>query len=225
LTFNLPHYQPEDYAYFITTRLTGTIPKIVFEKIKNEYEQNLKHLDGYKCSKTKKEKYRELQKTKFNKYEKILDTCKYGHKWLGDSKVAKIVDQAFHYYDGAKYDLIAYTILPNHIHLVIFPIVERKSSFAQKDINNQYIQNESGDSFYILSKIMQDIKKFTAKEANKVLNRKGKFWQNENYDHVVRDEQELRRIVKYILNNPVKAGLCEVADEWKWNYFNAKYLI
>ena len=72
---------------------------------------------------------------------------------------------------------------------------------------------------------MQDIKKFTAREANKVLDRKGKFWQHESYDHVVRDQKELREIVKYILNNPVKAGLCEDIDKWKWNYFNPKYFI
>ncbi|NOX65046.1 MAG: hypothetical protein GXO85_04420 [Chlorobi bacterium] len=221
---NLPHYLPEGYAYFITTRLAGTIPKVIYEKIKREYEQGLEMISSLKNNKIQRNKYHELQRINFTKYENILDDCKYGHKWLGENRIAQIVNDALHYYDGKRYDLISFTIMPNHIHLVLFPIVERKSSFAQskgKDIDSQ---NESGDSFYILSKIMQDIKKYTSREANKILKRKGKFWQHESYDHVVRDQKELRRIVKYILNNPVKAGLCEDIDEWEWNYFNPKYL-
>lgn len=219
---NLPHYQPEGYAYFITTRLAGTIPKVVYEKIKSEYEQGLKMLSSFKNDKTKKDKYRELNRKNFMKYEKILDTCKYSHKWLGDKRIANVLKDSLHHRDGNLFDLIAYNIMPNHIHLVIYPIVERKASFAQ--IREEDIKSDSGESLYIVSKIMQDFKKYTTREANKILKRKGKFWQHESYDHVVRDQKELRRIVKYILNNPVKAGLSKNIDKWEWNYFNPKYL-
>ena len=51
-----------------------------------------------------------------------------------------------------------------------------------------------------------------------MLGRSGAFWQHENYDHVVRDEAELNRIVAYVLDNPVRAGLAQSREEWKWSY-------
>jgi len=58
-----------------------------------------------------------------------------------------------------------------------------------------------------------------------VLNRSGTFWQHESYDHVVRGDKELIRIAEYVLNNPVKAGLCERWEDWKWNYCNIKLMV
>ncbi len=55
-------------------------------------------------------------------------------------------------------------------------------------------------------------------KANKILNRKGAFWQHESYDHVVRDGNELERIINYVLHNPVRAGLVSSRDQWKWSY-------
>jgi REP-associated tyrosine transposase len=65
---------------------------------------------------------------------------------------------------------------------------------------------------------MKSIKGYTAREANRVLGRKGNFWEPENYDHYVRDATEYERIVRYVLNNPVKAGLVSHWQEWVWNY-------
>jgi len=65
---------------------------------------------------------------------------------------------------------------------------------------------------------MSSLKGPTAREANLVLGRSGAFWQHENYDHVVRDEAELNRIVAYVLDNPVRAGLAQSCEEWKWSY-------
>ena len=65
---------------------------------------------------------------------------------------------------------------------------------------------------------MRSLKGRTVREANLVLGRRGAFWQHENYDHVVRDEAELGRIVTYVLGNPVKAGLAARREEWEWSY-------
>ncbi len=65
---------------------------------------------------------------------------------------------------------------------------------------------------------MQSFKGYTAHKANRLLCRKEAFWQHESYDHWVRDENELARIVKYIINNPVKAGLVEHWEDWPWTY-------
>ena len=69
-----------------------------------------------------------------------------------------------------------------------------------------------------LSAIMQSLKGYTARKINLPLGRSGTFWEEESYDHVVRDEAEFARIVSYVLNNPVKAGLVQDWQEWKWSY-------
>jgi putative transposase len=67
--------------------------------------------------------------------------------------------------------------------------------------------------------MMRSLKGRTARYANLVPGRRGTFWQHENYDHVVRDEAELGRIIAYVLGNPVKAGLARTLAEWQWSYF------
>ncbi len=71
---------------------------------------------------------------------------------------------------------------------------------------------------------MESIKKFSARTCNKLLNRTGKpFWQHESYDRLVRDRDELYRIIAYVLDNPIKAGLCENHKDWKWSYIKPAY--
>jgi len=65
---------------------------------------------------------------------------------------------------------------------------------------------------------MHNIQRNSANHADKVLGRTGAFWQHENYDHFARDEKELERIIKYVLHNPVEAGLTNDWSKWKWSY-------
>ena len=69
---------------------------------------------------------------------------------------------------------------------------------------------------------MHSLKSYTSNECNKILKRTGSFWQHESYDHVVRNEEELNRIIHYTLNNPIKAKLVDNPEDWKWSY--CKYL-
>ena len=69
-----------------------------------------------------------------------------------------------------------------------------------------------------LSKIMHSIKSFTAHEINKALNRTGKVWQDENYDRVLRNEEEFLEKLNYIANNPIKSNLAERHEDYKWLY-------
>jgi REP element-mobilizing transposase RayT len=69
-----------------------------------------------------------------------------------------------------------------------------------------------------LDVILHSLKSWTASEANTLLNRTGQFWQHESYDHVVRSGEEFDRIVNYVLQNPVKAGLVTNWQEWRWNW-------
>jgi putative transposase len=105
-----------------------------------------------------------------------------------------------HYRHGRVYDLDTFCIMANHVHVLFTPL-------AKPD-----------GSYFALSAIMQSLKGYTARQANKLLNREGQFWQHESYDHIVRDAAELQRIRQYILYNPVKAGLVDNPEEWLWSY-------
>ena len=71
-----------------------------------------------------------------------------------------------------------------------------------------------------MTKILKSLKWYTGVECNKILRRSGSFWQHESYDHIIRSEDELLKIVEYVLLNPVKAGLVEKLEDWKWSYFD-----
>ncbi len=71
---------------------------------------------------------------------------------------------------------------------------------------------------------MKNIKSYTAKEANKILGRSGKFWQNESYDRVIRDEKELENKIKYTIYNPVKSGLVSDWKHWPYTYCKPEFI-
>ena len=75
-----------------------------------------------------------------------------------------------------------------------------------------------------LARIMHSLKGYTAGEANKVLKRSGQLWQHESYDHWVRDDEELERIVDYIAHNPVKAKLVEEPHQWFFSSTHDRFL-
>jgi REP element-mobilizing transposase RayT len=104
--------------------------------------------------------------------------------------------------------------MSNHVHTVFSPFL------AEKDLGE--ILSPAGLVFMSknppLDAIMKSLKGYSAWEANRALGRKGTFWEQESYDHVVRDDAEFRRIVNYVLNNPVKAGLVKDWRQWKWSY-------
>lgn len=65
---------------------------------------------------------------------------------------------------------------------------------------------------------MKSIKGISAREVNKILNQKGGFWQSESYDHIVRDEDEFEKIIKYVIYNPVKDKLLDDWQDWEHTY-------
>jgi REP element-mobilizing transposase RayT len=103
------------------------------------------------------------------------------------------VFHAIRFFDDKKYELHASVVLDDHVHMIINPT----------------------DT---LSKIMHSIKSFTAHEINKMSNRKGKVWQDESHDRVIRSEGELLEKINYIANNPIKADLATVYEEYRWLY-------
>lgn len=203
---NLPHFQPPDGTFFVTFRLLNSLPENVWLALKKKYEDGLKVI-GHLSPPKKHDEFKKLQRQHFRDFEAYLDNCQYGPRWLETPTVAEIVKEALHHRDGRVYLLLCYTIMPNHVHAVFKP-------------NSGSLPSVSKHPVYPVTYILENLKKWTGKEANKALHRRGRFWQHESYDHVVRDEKELGRIVQYILNNPVKGGLVEKWENWPWSYVN-----
>lgn len=131
--------------------------------------------------------------------DRYLDMTRKGPMFLRRPEVAASITQGLA--RGAEmgfYELRAFVVMPNHVHILFHPHRE-------------------------VSRVLQWIKGSTAREANQVLARTGKpFWQRESYDHWVRNEQQFKRIVCYIENNPVKAGLAINASQYPWSSASGK---
>lgn len=196
----LPHYQPEGAIFFITTRLKNSLPKSIVEKLRLEKIKANEELVKISEQKDYYQRWYEEQRRYFGKWDAALDNSPLSDNWLSNPRIAKIVQDSLHYFNGQRYELDAYCIMPNHVHIVLQPL------------------EKSENVFYSLTSIMHSIKRFTAKEANKLLGRTGSFWQPETYDHIVRDDSELLRIILYVINNPVKAGLVDNWVDWDWTY-------
>jgi len=144
------------------------------------------------------------------KFESVLDGGSCGPLGLQDERLADQVAESLHYRDGNAYRLDAFSIMPNHVHVVFKPLPKKDSAPP--------CPNEVGEAYHSLATIMQSLKGYTAHECNRLLQREGEFWAHESYDHFVRDNEEWQRIVEYVLKNPVKAGFVKERRQWKWNY-------
>lgn len=206
----LPHWYMPGAAHFVTYRLAGTLPANVVGKLKAEKERVLANRPIESSS---VENRRQVHKLLFAKYEHYLDTQQQHINWLRQPRIAAVIRSNLYHHHGSKYHLMSYCVMPNHVHVLLLPmpnsIVERGEEGAV---------GETEDSKSPLSSIMHSLKSFTANKANRLLGRTGKFWQPESYDHWVRDDDELERIVNYIRANPVKAGLVAKHEDW---YFSS----
>jgi REP element-mobilizing transposase RayT len=131
----------------------------------------------------------------FATYETALDSAAFGPVWLTDDRVAQVVADALDYGERELrlYELLAWVIMPNHVHVVVQPLTE-------------------------LKKITKTLKGYTARRANAILCREQEpFWHEESYDRWVRDRSALQRIVGYVESNPVNAGFVDREEDWKWS--------
>ncbi len=162
----------------ITFRLYDSLPKEVIEEIKLKLDINE---DDDSCDSIQYQRLRQ----KIAEYE----DAGYGHCFLRDERIAAIMQDTLKHFDGERYQLICWCIMPNHVHVLI-------------EVNEGWS----------LSRIMHGWRSYTAKEANRILGRTGKIWMEEYYDRYIRDDYHLQKTINYILNNPANAGL----DEWPW---------
>ena len=195
---HLPHFQPNGATLFVTFRLAGSLPKGVAERLQAESE--LVRAQIARCEPATASKLYEEYRRAFGRFDSHLDAAAYGPRWLEQPEVARLVADALCARDGVVLDMAAYCIMPNHVHAVFS------------------LRNDGNGVPFALQKVMQSLKAHTARAANWALARSGAFWQHESYDHVVRDGGELERIVAYVVNNPVKAGLVATAGKWPWTF-------
>ncbi len=190
----LPHLKREGGTYFVTFRLHGTLPREVLADLKRERDIILHQAEAAKRPLTRSE-HEELFIWYANRVDRILDEGSHGHRWLAEPEIARLVTRALNYFNGKRYTLKAYVVMSNHVHAVVRP-----------------------ETSHTLSSTLHSWKSFTASEANQILNRVGeRFWQKESFDHLCRDDDDLARCIRYTINNPVKANLCQTREEWPWS--------
>ena len=200
----LPHLHSYDKPIFITWRMAFTFPATAITQISNELQS---YRDSKEIKLVKNADLSSLiEKRRFALYDYMLAKDKSFPQLLNDTLVVEHVISSITFYDQERINLIAYCIMPNHVHLLLKPLEDTKGEKTS------------------LANIMQSIKGYSALNINRALNRKGAFWQKEYYDHVIRDDIELARCLNYIVNNPVKAGIAKHWKDWQHTLIKAEYL-
>ena len=185
---NLPHWHQNEALYFVTFRLADSIPQNKLKQWRAERQEWLQtHPEPWPDT-----VLQEYEDRFPNKFQQWLDAG-HGSCCLRDEHFAQILRDALIYFDGGRYQLDEWVIMPNHVHALL-----------------QLKTDET------LSRVLHSLKSYTAKEINRLLGKSGEFWQSESYDRIVRSEAELEHFRTYIRENPAKAGitLSNVAYSW-----------
>src|SRR5262249_53508688 len=223
----LPHWYVPGAAHFVTYRIAGTIPAAVLQELRHQAERKLKN--GSPAGTSDSAYKLRIHKQFFAAYDRYLDiTCRID--WLARPAVANVIRENLYHHNGGKYQLLAYCVMPNHVHVLVQPIDCSDKQLACRGQPGTSLPGtslpgtskllvptvigETADKGGPLASIMHSLKSYTANKINELLGRAGQFWQHESYDHWVRDEEELERIVAYIAANPIKAGLAREIQEW-----------
>ncbi|MEQ1864957.1 MAG: transposase [Micropepsaceae bacterium] len=174
----LPHWEAGEVPQSLTFRLADSLPTSVLDRWRAE----LARLPEDAATLERR-----------IRIEHALDRG-HGDAFLADARIAETVEHALLHFDGERYRLHAWAIMPNHVHAIAMPL---------------------GD--WTLDKIVHSWKSFTATKANAVLGRDGAFWAREYFDRAIRDEAHYANAVAYVAMNPVKAGLCQRPEEWRFS--------
>jgi putative transposase len=187
----LPHWAQAGTLSFITWRTEDSMPRQVIEKWIRQRKTWLSQQGIDPKSPDWKDRLRQLPEAKQEHFhqqlsghwENSLDEC-HGACVLRRPDLARIVADSLHHFDGERYVLSDYVVMPNHGHLIAcFP-----------DPAQMLKQCESW-------------KHFTAVQLNRALGRKGSFWQSDSFDHLIRSPEQFVFLRKYIAENPSQANL------------------
>lgn len=188
----LPHWTLAGATYVVCFRLADSLPQPVLAAWQRERGALLAEARlGGELTRVQEDRVRELFS---ERVEQFLDAGQGGCE-LRRPEIAGLVAETLRHFDGVRHRLAAWCVMPNHVHAVVEPLGEQT-----------------------LSKILKSWKGFSGKEANRLLGRAGDFWQPESYDHLIRDETDFVHAVRYVSENPVKAGLAD----WPWVWVSAE---
>ncbi|MFU8894104.1 MAG: vitamin B12 dependent-methionine synthase activation domain-containing protein [Luteolibacter sp.] len=185
---HLPHWYREGATYAVTFRLANSLPQSVIQTYRFQKQDLKSQLAKAEENQNEslvcdlRDRLAELYRSKI---ESALDDGQ-GDAWMKDPRIAAIVRNAILHFAGERYDLGAWCVMPNHVHLLITP--------------------REG---HALSDILHSIKRHSAREANKLLGREGDFWQKESCDHIIRDADDYWNQRDYVLRNPQSAKLVD----------------
>jgi len=175
----LPHWYQEGCTYFVTFRLADSLPQ---DKL-SAWVAELKTWLAFHPKPWSGADESEYEERFGQRFEQWLDAG-YGECHLKRPEIRAVVEHCLNCFDGQRYDLGDFVIMPNHVHLLIHP--------------------RQG---HALSDILKGIKGVSANQCNKLLGRSGTFWMDESFDHIVRNTRQLEKYQRYIAQNPEIAGL------------------
>ena len=163
----LLHFDSQDTIQFITFRLGDSLPAHVAIQLRGN----------------------DRRETATNEaLDRGLGAC-----WLKRPEIARLVEDALLIFDAERYRLLAWTIMPNHVHVLLATLPANP-----------------------IGQVIGSWKRFTGREANKLLDRSGQFWHVDYWDRFIRNEQHFETVLNYIDFNPVKAGLVSEPRLWPW---------
>jgi len=176
----LPHFNGSEVIQSITFRLADSLSEDVRQRMGRELQQAP-----------------DIEVERRRRIEAWLDAGM-GSCALGHPRLAGVMQESLLRGDGERYRLLAWCIMPNHVHVLITPRAP-------------------------LGKIVQSWKSYPGRWARTHATELGQeisgnaFWMREYWDRYIRDEGHFRQVVEYIHRNPVVAGLCATPQEWRWS--------
>ncbi len=203
----LPHWDVEGKPVFITACLDGSLSASGLTRLRHYRDELENRPRPEKFSHDEWEHHK--SKLVFQFIDQLLD-----HeppvRHLEDPQLAKIVQDAFLHFTGERYVLLAYVVMPSHHHWLFLPDEAWSITAVAESI-------EKGQRRTPREIISHSIQSYTATMCNRVRCASGSFWQTETFDHWVRNEDEMFRVIQYIENNPVQAGLADRPEDWPWS--------
>ena len=181
----LPHFDGGDSTQSVSIRLWDSLPREVLERIREGLEEEMLR-DPVKAA---------IRKSHL--IEKCLDRG-FGSCLLRLAEVAAVVEDALLFFDGERYQMHAWCVMPNHVHALFTP-----------------------DSTVSMSVVLHSWKSFTTHRINAKLGRRGTLWQEDYFDRFIRNQEHFENALDYIHANPVRAGLCARPQDWQFT--SARY--
>jgi putative transposase len=190
---NLPHWRQSGVTYFVTFRLADALPVEVLRALEQERDEWLvthgyTSLEHFRQSAEECDQW-EYAKEFNSRWHSLLDSG-HGSCVLREKEPRDFVITALRHWHGDRLYLDEVVVMPNHVHALISPAPEQP-----------------------LEKLLHSIKRFSARQINTLLGRKGSLWQDESFDHIVRSELQLEKFREYIRQNPARAGL-KAGEYW-----------